>query len=169
MPTFPHSLIGLGPFADQGCTIVFTKMSVTVYDAAGRPILARWREQTGARLWHFPITVPATAPAVPLRLPSPMARPSPTLSPSPAAPIPLALTVHCHPSQGMVASDKAGNNVTITYLYGSTQQLALAARATNTTFDPRSLDLPSISALVSFYHACLGFPVKQTWLDDIKA
>ncbi len=36
-------------------------------------------------------------------------------------------------------------------------------------FDPRSLDLPSIGALVSFYHACLGFPVKQTWLDAVKA
>ncbi len=24
-------------------------------------------------------------------------------------------------------------------------------------------------ALVGFYHACLGFPVKQTWLDAIKA
>jgi hypothetical protein len=23
--------------------------------------------------------------------------------------------------------------------------------------------------LVGFYHACLGFPVKQTWLDAIKA
>ncbi len=31
------------------------------------------------------------------------------------------------------------------------------------------LNLPSIDALVSFYHACLGFPVKQMWLDAIKA
>jgi hypothetical protein len=23
--------------------------------------------------------------------------------------------------------------------------------------------------LVGFYHACLGFPVQQTWLDTIKA
>jgi hypothetical protein len=45
----------------------------------------------------------------------------------------------------------------------------LAARAAGTPFDPRSLDLPSIGALVGFYHACLGFPVKQTWLDSIKA
>ncbi len=35
--------------------------------------------------------------------------------------------------------------------------------------DPHSLDLPSIGALLGFYHACLGFPVKQTWLDAIKA
>jgi hypothetical protein len=26
-----------------------------------------------------------------------------------------------------------------------------------------------MAALVRFYHACLGFPVKQTWLDAIKA
>jgi hypothetical protein len=47
--------------------------------------------------------------------------------------------------------------------------LALAARSTTTTFDPCSLDLPSLGAIVGFYHACLGFPVKQTWLDAIKA
>ncbi len=31
------------------------------------------------------------------------------------------------------------------------------------------MDLPSIGALVGFYHSCLGFPAKQTWLDAIKA
>ena len=36
------------------------------------------------------------------------------------------------------------------------------------SFDPRSLDLPSMGALVGFYHACLGFSVKQTWLNVIK-
>jgi hypothetical protein len=29
--------------------------------------------------------------------------------------------------------------------------------------------LPSIGALVGFYHARLGFPVKETWLDAVKA
>jgi hypothetical protein len=47
--------------------------------------------------------------------------------------------------------------------------LALAARASKISFDPRSLNLPSIGTLIGFYHACLGFPVKQTWLDAIKA
>jgi hypothetical protein len=46
--------------------------------------------------------------------------------------------------------------------------LALAAQSTKTPFDPRSLDLPSIGALVGFYHACHGFPAKQTWLNAIK-
>jgi hypothetical protein len=54
------------------------------------------------------------------------------------------------------------------YIYGAAQAVALAARAAGTPFDPRSLDLSSIGALVGFYHACLGFPVKQTWLDAIK-
>jgi hypothetical protein len=55
------------------------------------------------------------------------------------------------------------------YIYGAAQAVALASRAAGTPFDPHSLDLPSIGALVGFYHACLGFPVKQTWLDAIKA
>ena len=37
------------------------------------------------------------------------------------------------------------------------------------SFDPRRLDLPSMGALVGFYHACRGFPAKLTWLDAIKA
>jgi hypothetical protein len=55
------------------------------------------------------------------------------------------------------------------YLYSAAQGVALAARATGTPFDPRNLDLPSIGALVGFYHAYLGFPFKQTWLNAIKA
>jgi hypothetical protein len=55
------------------------------------------------------------------------------------------------------------------YIYGAAQAVALAARAAGTPFDPHSLDLPSIGTLVGFYHACLGFLVKQTWLDAIKA
>jgi hypothetical protein len=57
----------------------------------------------------------------------------------------------------------------IYYLYGAAQAIALATHATGTPFDPCSLNLPSIGALVGFYHASLGFPVKQTWLDTIKA
>jgi hypothetical protein len=54
-------------------------------------------------------------------------------------------------------------------MHGAAKALALAAQSTKTPFDPQSLDLPSIGALVGFYHACLGFPAKQTWLDAIKA
>jgi hypothetical protein len=48
--------------------------------------------------------------------------------------------------------------------------MVMAARhASITPYIPQTLDLPSIGTFVSFYHVCLGFPVKQTWLDAIKA
>jgi hypothetical protein len=40
MPNFTHTLIGLGPFANQDCTIVFTKTAVTGYHPDGHPILS---------------------------------------------------------------------------------------------------------------------------------
>jgi hypothetical protein len=57
------------------------------------------------------------------------------------------------------------------YLYGTAQVVVLATLAAGNPFDPHILDLPSIGALalVDFYHACHGVPVKQTWLDAIKA
>ena len=42
MPNFPHTLIGLGPFANQDCMIVFTQTAVTVYHPDGHPILSGW-------------------------------------------------------------------------------------------------------------------------------
>ncbi len=39
IPSFPHTLIGLGPFADLGCSIVFTKTAVNVIDPDGQSIL----------------------------------------------------------------------------------------------------------------------------------
>jgi hypothetical protein len=85
--------------------------------------------------------------------------------------IPLTVSVasHPHPSQGILATNTCRDACSIYYLYGAAQAVALAARAAGTPFDPHSLDLPSIGALVGFYHACLGFPVKQTWLNTIKA
>ena len=74
-----------------------------------------------------------------------------------------------HPSQGILATSATGAACSVYYLYGAAQAVALAARASGTPFDPRSFDLPSIGSLVGFYHACLDFPVKQTWLDAIKA
>ena len=40
MPNFPHTLIGLGRFANQDCTIIFTQTTVTVYHPDGHPILS---------------------------------------------------------------------------------------------------------------------------------
>jgi hypothetical protein len=95
MPSFPHTNIGLGTFADQGCTIAFTATTVTVYHPDGHPVLAGWREQTGPRLWHFPLTKhgetpPAassiTTPLETVQSPPPRAQPpfSVTLMPTPA-------------------------------------------------------------------------------------
>jgi hypothetical protein len=47
--------------------------------------------------------------------------------------------------------------------------MAMAIQASSTAFDPRGIDPPSIGTLVGVYHACLGFPVKQTWLEAIKS
>jgi hypothetical protein len=101
--------------------------------------------------------------------------------PPPSSPIqcPAALPLSCplttdpvtqiHPSQGCLAIDNANQACLVTYMYGVAQAIALAAQSSKTPFDPRSLNVPSMGALVGFYHACLGFPVKQTWLDAIKA
>jgi hypothetical protein len=58
MPSFPHTLIGLGPFADLGCQIVFSKHAVLVINPDGHSILDGWREQDGPRLWRFPLKPP---------------------------------------------------------------------------------------------------------------
>ena len=155
MPSFPHTLVGLGPFADQGCQIIFTNKDVSVHNPQGVCILKGWREETGARLWRFPLKAPPAC-VVP-----PMAPPTP--------PLPPVATLSIHPSRGLDAFDNANQACSVMYLHGCEQYLALAAQFTKPTFDPRSLDLPSVGALVGFYHACLGFPVKQTWLDAAKA
>ncbi len=89
--------------------------------------------------------------------------------PPPARLITATPPAQPHPSQGCLAIDQEGHTCSVTYMYGVAQALVLAAQSTKTPFDPRSLDLPSIGALIGFYHACLGFPAKQTWLDAIKA
>ena len=71
MPAFPHTLIGLGPFADLGCKIVFTKSSVTVYHPDGHPILSGWRDETGPRFWQFPLTAEAAQMALDNASPQP--------------------------------------------------------------------------------------------------
>ncbi len=65
--------------------------------------------------------------------------------------------------------DTAGKDVLVIFLHEATQSMAMAAQASSTPYNPQTLDLPRISTLVSFYHACLGIPVKQTWLGAIQA
>jgi hypothetical protein len=75
-----------------------------------------------------------------------------------------------HPSQGFWATSTAEEDIQVKFLWGGeTQSMAMVAHASSTPYNLQTLDLPSIGALVSFYHVCLGFPVKQTRLDAIKA
>jgi hypothetical protein len=96
---------------------------------------------------------------------------SPRASPAnPAAP----MSSHHLTSKGSTSQHPAGHespwcSLLCDLLHGPVQALALAARASRIPFNPCSLDLPSVGALVAFYHACLGFPIKQTWLDAIRA
>jgi hypothetical protein len=76
MPNFPHTLISLGPFTNQDCTIIFTQTAVTVYHPDGHPILSGWQDEAGLRLWHFPLPTEAANPRM--------------------QPVPQLL---CHPSQ----------------------------------------------------------------------
>ena len=55
MPSFTNSLIGLGPFVDMGCTVVFTATGILVIHPDGHSLLDGWREDAGARLWCFPL------------------------------------------------------------------------------------------------------------------
>ncbi len=61
MPSFPHTLIGLGRFANLGCQIVFTKTAVSIIHPDGHIILEELREQDGPRLWRFYSTPPRQA------------------------------------------------------------------------------------------------------------
>jgi hypothetical protein len=44
---FPHTLISLGPFTNQGYKIFFDKTSVTVFHPDGHPIFKGWRDLDG--------------------------------------------------------------------------------------------------------------------------
>jgi len=155
MPSFSHTLVGLGPFADQGCQIVFTNKDVSVRNPQGICILKGWREEMGAHLWRFPLKPPPACVVPPAALPTPS--------------LPPVASLRTHPSRGLDAFDDVNQACSVMYLYGCEQYLVLATQPTKPTFDPPSLDLPSIGALVGFYHACLGFPVKQMWFDAAEA
>jgi hypothetical protein len=69
MPSFKHTLLGIGKICDAGCRVEFTKDAVIVYNPQQPPILSGWRKTTGAKLWrislnpdqaHLP-SIPATS------------------------------------------------------------------------------------------------------------
>jgi hypothetical protein len=53
MPSFKHTLLGIGKICDADCKVVFTKEAVVVYNAQQQPILSGWRETTGPKLWRI--------------------------------------------------------------------------------------------------------------------
>jgi hypothetical protein len=55
MAGFPHSLIGLAPFVDAGCRVLFTNTTVIAFDWDGKVILEGWRETAGPKLWRWPL------------------------------------------------------------------------------------------------------------------
>jgi hypothetical protein len=79
MPLSPHFIIGLGPFTNQGCRIIFDKETVTVFHPDGHAILEGWHELDGPQLWQFPLTVL-------LHLAAASLPPPPTLPPPPLDP-----------------------------------------------------------------------------------
>ena len=50
MPYFSHTLVGIGSFCDDDCTVTFDKDEVTIADPAGRPIITSCSESKGACL-----------------------------------------------------------------------------------------------------------------------
>jgi hypothetical protein len=136
MLSFPHTLIGLGPFANLlGCQIVFTKTAVFIIHPDGHIILEGWTEVDGPCLWLFPLqptqsSLPPTAlfakyeelgprrsaanfllapPVIPFQYPP--VTPMPPLR----RPPPTALTTPLHPSQGFSAVDDDGQACFFSY------------------------------------------------------
>jgi hypothetical protein len=124
MPSFPHTLIGLGPFANQGCKIIFDKTSVTVFHPDGHPILKSWSNLDAPWLWQFPLTVSPPSALLP-----------PPLVPVSVVPSCAMLAVQPLPSQGIHATNSAGDDISVVFLYGAAQAMAMAAQASNTALD----------------------------------
>ncbi len=158
MPFFPHSLIGFGPFSNQGCRIVFNKATVTIFHPDGNTILEGWRELDGFPLTVLPRPPAASTPPPPTLLP-PLADLGSGVPSAPNSNI-LSITkltgqescashiiVQPFPSQGINATNEVGKDFFVYYLlYGVAQATAMAAHASNTASDPQSLNLPGIGA-----------------------
>jgi hypothetical protein len=69
-----------------------------------------------------------------------------------------------------MATDATGTQYKIKFQYDTSVFMVKASfKGGQHPFDPCQIDLSSIHALVAFYHACLGFPMKNLWLEAIKA
>ena len=138
MPSFPHTLIGLGPFTDLGCKIVFTKTAVSAIHPDGHSILEGWGELDGPRLWRFPLN--ATKPSLPeTALRENYEEPGTRGSAADFFIPPLSTPIERHPgpsglppvspatSHSTLTIDTAGQACSVTYMYGAAQALALSS------------------------------------------
>jgi hypothetical protein len=170
--------------------VLFTNTAVIAFDWDGKVILEGWGESTGPKLWHWPL-LPQVPP--PPDLPQEQLQLGPctygtqmeaiqavcsiisSLRPCPITQLLLPMLPSvCAALQERRSStrvtDEAGEQYDIVLQYGNTAfTVTASSKGGHLPFDPRRIDLPSIPALVAFYHACLGFPAKDTWLEAIKA
>ena len=51
IPSFRHTLIGVGPLCDADCSVTFMHKVVIVRDKQVISVLTGWRESTGPQLW----------------------------------------------------------------------------------------------------------------------
>ncbi len=190
MAGFPHSLIGLALFVVAGCRVLFTNTGVIAFDQDGKVILKGWRKTTGPKLWHWPLL-----PQVPLLPNLPQGQlqlgpcaygaqldaiqavcsiissmhPHPVMPQSPPPPPSACAVIQEHPSTTRVTND-TGNQYNVVFQHINTAfTVTASSKGGCLPFDLQRIDLPSIPALVAFYHAYLGFPVKDSWLEAIKA
>ena len=45
MPSFKHTLVGLGPICDADCPVRFETNGVIIYNPEGEPMITDWREK----------------------------------------------------------------------------------------------------------------------------
>jgi hypothetical protein len=166
-------------------------MVVITFDVNDKAILLiGWRETTGPRLWRWPLlpqypTSPSIAGEPWLLAPgthepqldaisrlrnvinSVHYRPT-TL---PWQPTQLSACASLLERLGNTrATDATGLQYKIEFQYNTTAFTVMASsKGGHLPFDPSRINLPSIPALVALYHVCLGFKIKDTWLNAIKA
>ena len=110
MPSFCHTLIGVGPLCDDNCTVAFTREAVIVWDQQGTPVLTGWSEASRPQLWRIDL----------------------------------------QPGEANLPNMSHDANMATLSSYGA-------------------YDLPSVVALVRYFHFAAGYPVRSTWLKDISA
>jgi hypothetical protein len=169
--------------------VLFTNTAVIAFNRDGKVILEGWHESTGSKLWRWPL-LPQLPP--PPDLPQEQLQLGPcvygtqmeaiqavhsiisSLRPCSITQLPPpTLPSVCAALQERLSStrvtDEAGEQYDIVLQYDNTAfTVTASSKGGRLPFDLRRIDLPSIPVLVAFYHACLGFHVKDMWLEAIK-